>query len=393
MPRRPIALLSCLLAAAVGCEGDSADAPDMTGIADPSASASGGADTDVATTGATTTGDGIDDTTSGGEETSPGVATTEPEPEPEPPVSFDLGPLPDAPDVVVCGAPNPVTCDDEDDDPWHALGLNCLGGPQVDGEYNGDTRSLHVHAGNVGTFMPAPFPPREGEKIVIISSGIAEDMLEAGLFMSTNVTGSVDNGAELPAPILPNDVSATEDCVDNPGLVGTGDCSNTINGQWTQGGDGAYDYAELRLHVEVPAGTFGFSYDLAMFSTEYPAYYHSQFNDMYIAWLESEAWTGNVSFDEAGNPISLNAGFLDYKDAPNTFDCPAPCTAPELQGTAMEGHAGTKWLTTTAPVTPGEEIEVVFAVFDLSDPNLDTVVLLDNWLWSCEGGPPVTIPG
>jgi hypothetical protein len=140
-------------------------------------------------------------------------------------------------------------------------------------------------------------------------------------------------------------------------------------------------------------GTTGFSYDLAMFSTEYPDFYQTQYNDMFVAWLESEAWTGNVSFDEAGNPISLNAGFLDYKDAPNAYDCPAPCNAPELQGTAMQGHAGTKWLTTSAPVTPGETIELIFAVFDLSDGVLDTVVLLDNWLWNCDGGPPVTVPG
>jgi hypothetical protein len=392
MTRRTIAALPWLLAALVGCDRDTTEASSNGGIPVPD-SATAAAETDTDDVGTTGTGD-VDPSTSSDGASSPGGPTSEPEPQPdpEPPVTFDLGMLPDAPDIVVCGAPNPVSCDDEDDDPWHALGLNCTGGPQVDGVYNGDAQSLHVHAGNVGTFMPAPFPPREGEKIVIISSGNASQMLQAGTFMSTNVTGAVDNGADLPAPLLPNDVSATEDCVDNPGLVGTGDCSNTVSGQWTQGG-GAYDYAELRLQVEVPGNTFGFSYDLAMFSTEYPVYYHSQYNDMYIAWLESEQWTGNVSFDEAGNPISLNAGFLDYKDAPNTIDCPAPCTAPELQGTAMEGHAGTKWLTTTAPVTPGEEIEVVFAVFDMSDPNLDTVVLLDNWLWSCEGGPPVTIPG
>jgi hypothetical protein len=149
----------------------------------------------------------------------------------------------------------------------------------------------------------------------------------------------------------------------------------------------------MRMTVDVPAGAEGFSYNLAMFSTEYPTYYQTQYNDMYVAWLESEQWTGNVSFDDMGNPISLNAGFLDYKDAPNPYDCPAPCQAPELQGTAMEGHAGTRWLETTAGVTPGETIELIFAVFDLSDGVLDTVVLIDNWHWSCDGGPPITVPG
>jgi hypothetical protein len=187
-------------------------------------------------------------------------------------------------------------------------------------------------------------------------------------------------------------VSPTDDCFDDPGLVGTGDCSNTIQDQWDQG-SGSYDYAEMRISATVPPGTPAIQYDFAMFSTEYPDFYQTTFNDMYIAWLESELWTGNISFDDMGHPISLNAGFLDYKDAPNMYDCPAPCQAPELQGTAMEGHAGTRWLTTTAGVTPGEDIVLVLGVFDLSDPILDTVILLDNFHWGCEGGAPTTIPG
>jgi hypothetical protein len=235
--------------------------------------------------------------------------------------------------------------------------------------------------------------------MTIISSGDAQAVTEPGPHSlwggpSVNANGGPYPGPvdPLPAPMNASAVSATEDCVDNPGLVGTGDCSNTLEQQWSQG-DGAYDIAIMRFTVEVPVATYGFSYDFAFFSTEYPDFYHDIFNDIYIAWLESEQWTGNISFDEMGNPISLNAGFLDYKDAPNPDDCPAPCTAPELGGTGFEGNAATKWLTTTAPVTPGETIEVLWAIMDLSDAILDSAVMLDNWLWSCEGGPPVTIPG
>ncbi len=277
-----------------------------------------------------------------------------------------------------------------DDDPWHAIGLNCPIGPQVNGSINlTGPEQLLVHSGNLGTHVPAPYPPREGDKFVILSSGNAADLAMPGLFASTGVDFL---GTPLPAPIVTTAVSMTQDCVDNPALIGTGDCSNTIEDQWSQGG-GSYDYAEMRLDVNVPGGTPGLSYDFAMFSTEYPNYYQTQYNDMYIAWLESEQWTGNISFDDMGNPISLNAGFLDYKDAPNPYDCPAPCVAPELAGTAMEGHAGTRWLTTSIGVVPGESIELVFAVFDLSDSALDTVILLDNFQWTCEGGGPVTIPG
>ncbi|MBC8068987.1 MAG: choice-of-anchor L domain-containing protein [Deltaproteobacteria bacterium] len=308
--------------------------------------------------------------------------------------TFDVGGSTDLPfDPDACGAPPSVSCDDgDDDDVWHAIGLNCNGGPEVDGIQQGDPLAFYIHEGNLGTYEPAAFPPREGDKLLVISSGNAADIAVPGATSSNDMDGFVDNGADLPFPMLSNRVDALETCAEDQGLVGLGDCSNTIEDQWTQG-NGAFDYVEMRFEATVPANTTGFSYDLAFFSYEYPVYYQSQFNDMYIAWLESENWTGNISFDEAGAPISLNAGFLDFKDAPNMFDCPAPCNAPELEGTSMVGHAGTKWLTTTAGVTPNEDITVIFALFDMSDASLDSFVLLDNFNWGCEGGPPVTIPG
>ena len=119
--------------------------------------------------------------------------------------------------------------------------------------------------------------------------------------------------------------------------------------------------------MTVPPGVTSLSYDFAFFSYEYPMYYDSQYNDIYIGWLESEGWTGNISFDDQGNPISLNAGFMDFLDADVDFpmgaphpDCPAGagCTAPEIQGTCMQGHGATRWLTTTATVNPGDEITI-----------------------------------
>jgi hypothetical protein len=78
-----------------------------------------------------------------------------------------------------------------------------------------------------------------------------------------------------------------------------------------------------------------------------------------------------------GNPISLNAGFLDFQDDGGNL--------PEFQGTCMRYHAGTKWLSTTAGVVPGESITVVFAIFDLSDSILDSYAFLDNFQWGCDG--------
>jgi hypothetical protein len=302
---------------------------------------------------------------------------------------FDLNPWADGSGSGGCAVPMHDACDDDDNDPWHAIGINCPGDYALTTQYTGDPSALYVHTAPLGTYNPPTYPALEGEKIAILSSGNAQMLTQAGAYASTALPGN--DPMNLPAPMMTNPVGA-QDCFENPGLVGTGDCSNTINEQWEQG-SGAYDYGELRISGEVPMGASGFSYNLAFFSTEYPVYYQSTFNDMYIAWLESELWTGNVSFDEMGAPISLNAGFLDYKDAPNQYDCPAPCMAPELQGTAMQGHAGTKWLTTTAGVVPGEDFVLILAIFDLSDNILDSVVILDNFAWNCEGGPPVTIPG
>jgi hypothetical protein len=304
---------------------------------------------------------------------------------------FDLATIPDGGANGGCGAPLHDACDD-DADAWHALGINCPGEWELTTSYTGHAQALYVHTGQLGTYNPPTYPTLEGEKMVILSSGIAQQLTIPGQYAST--ANPANDPGQLPAPLtpMPVDPGLMIDCVADPDLIGSGDCSNTIKEQWSQG-NGAYDYAEMRITGEVPGGATGFSYNLAFFSTEYPVFYQSSFNDMYIAWLESEKWTGNVSFDEMGRPISLNAGFLDYKDAPNQFDCPGVCMAPELQGTAMQMHAGTKWLTTSAGVEPGEDFTLVFAIFDLSDNILDSVVILDNFAWNCEGGPPVTVPG
>jgi hypothetical protein len=376
--RHALVSLSCVLA---GC------------ASDPGPGASGGADDGIITT-ADGDGDGDPGDTEGDGDVSTGDGDGDGDADDDDDdggggVKFDLAPIGDSSNNG-CLVPSHDPCDD-DNDPWHALGINCPGELEFDVSFTGDAQQVYVHAGQLGTYDPPTYPVLEGESMVILSSGMASEMIAPGdQFASTSVNMNF-MAIPLPPPINMNKVDPVDTCTEEPNLVGTGDCSNTLQEQWDQG-NGAFDYAELRLTGSVPNGASGFEYHLAFFSTEYPNYYQSVFNDMYIAWLESELWTGNVSFDEMGNPISLNAGFLDYKDAPNQFDCPN-CMAPELEGTVMETHAGTKWLTTTAGVMPGEDITLIWAIFDLSDEVLDSVVILDNFSWNCEGGPPTTIPG
>ncbi len=302
---------------------------------------------------------------------------------------FDVGngadiPIPCGPDGEDCkGAclfPVHQPCDAGTDDPFAAMGLNCPLEPQVDTDALGSPAAHGV----IDTFGPTDtFTPREGSRMAVIGSGRISDLFKENpdsdnvvnpLWCNFILPDGLNPGDGLPAPLVPQDVGP-QTCADDPALVGTGDCSNTIQGQFDQGMK-AYDYADLRIAFDVPQGVKGFSFDFAYLTVEYPKYYQTGYNDMFVGWLESESWTGNISFDEQGNPISLNAGFLEFLDDTKTL--------PEFDGTCMKGHAGTNWLTTSHPLTEGESVELVFAIFDLQDARLDSYVLLDNFHWECE---------
>ncbi len=309
-------------------------------------------------------------------------------------------------DSEACAPPSFPACDGGDGGnlKWQrAIGL-CDGDSEA--EYSQTTRpgAVAIVKGRLGG-PKSPFSPREGESMVVLSTGDASDLkltpqglrskwpleCEDPLFCPSTDLGGGRRGV-LPAPMTWRPVDGEGDCSEDPLLIGEGDCSNSLAGPWL-GGDGAYDYGELRMRAEVPRFTDALQFDFAFFSSEYPVFTQDvdvAYNDMFVAWLESEAWTGNVSFDDSLQPITVHSVFMDYRSPSEA--CP-DCSAPELEGFAMEHHAGTKWLTTKAPVVPGETIDLVFAVFDLTDATFDSVVLLDGFEWSCSSTRPITTEG
>jgi len=381
-----VALLSSCACEVHGLVGSNvADvAAETTGGAAGSTGGDSGLALDTSSTGAVGSSSGVAaDDLDGSNDSSTGV------------LMFDVAPS-DGPEV--CLAPWPTTCDQASDNPWQAMGVGCPGSVDAFTSFSGHPAALHVHRGLLGTH--GEYAPREGERMVILSTGRAADVpqthddLHCDPLMCPST--ALDMGppmSTLPPPINVAPVDSVKTCADQPALVGSGDCSNTLAEPWSSGA-GAHDYAELRLETKVPEDADAFVYQFAFFSAEYPVWASqgSPWNDMYVAWLESEAWTGNISFDELGNPISINGVFLDYLDADSPLCERSPCVAPELDGFAMDGHAGTRWLETVAPVVPGEEIEVIFSIFDLSDAYFDTVVLLDGVHWGCTDLPPLTQP-
>lgn len=286
-----------------------------------------------------------------------------------------------------CMAAAHVPCDADTTDPFAAMGLGCPGETPITGTVTAHPDGIAVIDGwgEGGTY-----DPREGTSYLVISTGdLAERFDEpassgdAGLHCNSWFSpGDGMDTTSFPPPITTDTVAG--DCWADPSLVGTGDCSNTVGPQFSASGF-KYDYQEVRVTMTVPDDAASLSFNVAFLTKEYPIFFGQPYNDMFVAWLESPTWSGNISFDNSGNALSLNAALLDLFDDAGTL--------PEFSGTCMRYSAGTPWLTTSIDVPPGEEIELVFAIFDLDDVNWDSFVFLDNFQWGCgEGGGPVTEP-
>lgn len=236
--------------------------------------------------------------------------------------------------------------------------------------------------------------PREGANLGILSSGYALPCDDSNPGASCSGSGESDpyfkgpqkgmyNGAGSAPPGYPK---STATCMVDPSVL---------------------DTIGVTLQIKVPANAQGFSFDFDFYSGEWPEYVCTEFNDSFVAWLQSTAWKGtngdgdlNVSFDSMGNAVSVNNGFFEHCTANSQTGCEgnntqtAACTSgpSELQGTGFynlgtycsgqtTGGGATGWLTTKAPVQGGETITLQFIIWDTGDQNWDSSVLVDNLTW------------
>lgn len=179
-----------------------------------------------------------------------------------------------------------------------------------------------------------------------------------------------------------------------------------------------YDMASLQIKMRVPSNAKGFKFKFRFFSVEYPRYICTQYNDFFLALLESGhadiPEDKNISFDKLGNPVSVNNAFFTScvpitcsgDTCPSTMHCDAgqcktyvnpadpslgyniPCpdgdTGNADTSTFNTGtdRGGTAWLETSAPVIPGEVITLTFYIWDTGDQKLDSSVIIDAFEWS-----------
>jgi hypothetical protein len=167
----------------------------------------------------------------------------------------------------------------------------------------------------------------------------------------------------------------------------------------------AFDPVNLKLTIRVPTNTRSFQFDHAFFSAEYPEYACTVYNDIWAVLLTTGAAgianNKDIVFDAQGTPDSVNFNFFDRCVAGPTgcdgtvpgFNFCAGGTA-ELAGTgfgdpdspcngiASSIGGGTGWLTTGAPVVPGETMVIEFMVWDSSDPIYDSAAIFDYFRWN-----------
>ncbi|MCA9618598.1 MAG: choice-of-anchor L domain-containing protein [Myxococcales bacterium] len=154
----------------------------------------------------------------------------------------------------------------------------------------------------------------------------------------------------------------------------------------------AYDSSALELKIRTPTNAKSFSYSFNYFSSEYPEWVCTAYNDHFVALLTGSSATpvnppsnsSNISFDGNGDPVSVNIAFFVEPACPT-------CSSLALAGTGFDGTCqnqtcggATDWLYTQAPVVGGEVIDIKLATWDQGDHVWDSTVLLDYWRWSGE---------
>ena len=188
----------------------------------------------------------------------------------------------------------------------------------------------------------------------------------------------------------------------------------------------AQDPVLLEIDIRVPTNANSFSVDMFFFSAEYPEYVCTEFNDFFVALVDStdlgnpadkniaiyddgmSTWPVGVNIVSAADGLFVACTDHQVGECGTNDSAYTGCTSnTDLQGTGFDvngevlytcdygGEAGgaTGWLTMSGNVTPGEDMQIRFAVWDTSDGLFDSLVLLDNWQWSVQASDPGVRPG
>jgi hypothetical protein len=316
---------------------------------------------------------------------------------------------------------NPAT---KKDKTWGLIDAQLL---RADGTaITGSTSSQSAIRAGFGTQIK----PTEGASFVVLSSGIASDATQtspgpnggapAGDNVSNEMSSTVDISTCTSALCIKDWFNASNPPLKVPqALPVAPNCGNGTSGEPST----ANDSVMLVLTLRAPTNASAFSFNSFFFSAEYPEFVCSDFNDQYIALVDTPAGTPQpianpidknlMTYTSGGAkwPIGINvAGGTNLFSVcrPNggaqdtcwqSSVSPQSCQLGEslLPGTGFEtpqGEScdiggGTFWLTTAGNVIPGEIVQIRMVIWDVGDDAFDSTVLIDGFQWL----PDATLPG
>jgi hypothetical protein len=249
-----------------------------------------------------------------------------------------------------------------------------------------------------------------GERLAVLSSGHAADALDINPPFAA-FEGGKDMNTTSPPPA--DWLDANQGTLPNP------------DGCAAPAVPAANDAVMLTLEIRAPTNAKSFAASMYFFSAEYPEWVCSNFNDFFVALVDSQA-AGNPAdknvavYDDGATkwPIGVNLALVAdglFRQCDNgPVGCAVDETAnylgcegtAELAGTgfdafddfacdASQDHVGggTGWLTLRGNVEPGEVVTVRLAVWDSGGHIFDSTVLLDAWEWSVDPAKPGVTPG
>lgn len=130
------------------------------------------------------------------------------------------------------------------------------------------------------------------------------------------------------------------------------------------------DLTILKVDVNVPANANCIGFDFAFYSEEFPEFVGTQFNDAFVAELDTNDWTyngttrvitapNNFAFDEQQRAITVNTALASP------------------QATGLQYDGSTQLIRARKQVTPGAH-SLYFTIYDAGDNVWDSAVFLDN---------------
>lgn len=194
--------------------------------------------------------------------------------------------------------------------------------------------------------------------------------------------------------------------------------------------DEANDPIMLTLKVRAPTNAQSFKLAVNFFSSEFPEFTCSRFNDFFAVLLDSgysgmpanpadkklafyESMSGtkfpvgvNLAYSQGGQGTGLFTQCINGETgcSSSVSGTISSCAGVELLAgtgfdTARPGSCGdnsqmggaTGWLVTSGNVKGGETITLRIALWDTSDHILDSVAVIDNFTWSTEASDPGTV--